>query len=34
MKKYLLTLTALACTLFATAQTPAFPGKPRDMVVM
>ena len=26
MRKYLLTLTALACTLFATAQTPAFPG--------
>lgn len=26
MKKYLLTLVALACTLFATAQTPAFPG--------
>lgn len=26
MKKYLLTLTALACTLFATAQTPAFTG--------
>lgn len=33
MKKYLLTLTALACTLFATAQTPAF-LEPRDMVVM
>ena len=26
MKKYLLTLAALVCTLFATAQAPAFPG--------
>lgn len=33
MKKYLLTLAALACTLFATAQTPAFPGA-GDTVVM